>query len=414
MGLGQIGFGGSSAYPKQGVQLLNQTGQTLYPGNVVEIDELQSSSASQPAAGNAANPVGFVDSLNIGLGNGVLATFAGLAAGVKYAFVSSPSAVAPGAPFTAQCIETAGAVQVNPLYSQVLTITGSPTGGSLIFSVSNSAGVSAATATFSSTVATTLSNLTTAFAGATGVGTNNVFVSNTGTYSFTISFSPSATTSPGLTTITGNGLTGGTSPAATIAMNPTGIVAGTKLTPVAGQTYLAPTSALAQQQLLTVVSAPTSFALTVTNSAGAQTAGTVTYSATAATLASNIATALGALTGFSGTTANAIGGQILVTFPPSAGPMGLMTVPNYYGGTLPSINIGEYNSTISQGSIVALALEAVTPTVVSGNFGAQLNQAPSAVPSAAGAANPAGYSYPQYLLRCDFNSLYSRGNTGAL
>ena len=62
------------------VKLLNKTGQSLVPGNVIEMDTLQVGALSTPTAAQlAAN----LDEANIAFNNAYITTAAGIAAGAS-------------------------------------------------------------------------------------------------------------------------------------------------------------------------------------------------------------------------------------------------------------------------------------------------------------------------------------------
>lgn len=235
---------GISGWPNVQINCINQTGQTLYPGNIVELDWYGLSANSLPNLTVSANNQYTTDEVNIAVTNATIPTSTGIAGNAPYGVVNSPVAVKPGGRFSA-LVEgmvagegTSLGIQVNPFYAQTVLWTPTPTGGT--FTITMGA-VTTAAITWSATAATLASNITAAldaaFAGVSGTflvtGTNSSGVGFSIVFYSSFPFLPSAITTTLPTTTT----------ASTVTNTATGFQAGTKITPVAGYTFAAPMAA---------------------------------------------------------------------------------------------------------------------------------------------------------------------------
>ena len=190
---------------------VNKTLQTLYKGNIVELDYSQSSSLSIPTA--TENTTYGLDGAAKGATNAVLTTAAGLTTynnphGVVIQDYLGPRiGVLPGSNFPV-AVDGIAPICINPNQSQILTV--SATSGSLVFNVTlNGTATANQTYTYSQTASTAVSNLQNALGSlAASIGNTNVSVGNTGTTGFTFTFSGNVT-NPGPLNIVTNGLAGG-------------------------------------------------------------------------------------------------------------------------------------------------------------------------------------------------------------
>lgn len=393
-----------------GIPLFNKTGQTLYTGNVVELDVLQVGTLSAPTTAQLANGG---DEANTAFNCAYVPTAAGIAAGAVHAVVSPDYAYPNGIPPLAQfkgIVDGFGVeTQINPNLSQIINF-GSATAGSVVLSTtSNGTVTSNQTVTYSQTSATLISNLQLAIGSFAAVGQNNVLVTGTGTTGLTATFTGSVS-NPGPLAVQVNGLNSATS-VITITPNAVAVIPWTALALVAGQTYLTPVVPQSSQQVISPVGTPgVSFALTLTNTRGTSATVTANYSATNTTLASNLQTALQAATGLAQATVTATGNypQLIVTIPPSWGTPLPFSILNF-GGTTGSYIVSSTTSPLgTSGQPFALAMDSIgtpgTYSLVTGNSGAKNNGAPTNAPSnpaTASTVNPNSYTTaPQYTLRC--------------
>jgi hypothetical protein len=437
----------SSFFP-QGGGLVNQTGQTLYKGNVVEVDWIQANSKSTPSTTQLANGQ---TELDLSVGNAVLCTSNGFSAATCYAVVRDDGPVATGATFKA-AFEGFEQVQINPNLSQVLTYTGNPTGGSLIFALTTNGTLSYSTATFSATIPTNQANLLAAIGASingTGVGTNSCIITNSGTYSYTVTFIGSVV-NPSLLSITSasTSLTGGTTPAGAISVNTLAIQPGTALSPVAQQTYLQPVLPNTTFDInVWVGTALVSHTLTVILPSGlSYVTGTIAYSATLATYATNIQNALNALAipglfagnqGFTCVALTATGATTIsfrvtvplaiagavIAFPPLSfinSTLSNVTVNTGYLANSGPFMAGPATGICWAGDNLGSPTINTVPQVVAGsastttgNPGIQQNAAAATAPSnASGASNPLTYNYPQFTINAYVTGLPARRNAG--
>lgn len=257
MGYGAIASAGLSAYPYLGVSLVNNLGQTLYEGNVVEIDFLQQAASSIPSAGNTANPGVQYDALNTGLYNGILATTNGYTLNTMFSVVSgggstaSSSGIKPSA--SAKFLTTQkgfAKIQVDPNQQQIFTIPNTANATNTFTVAFN--GQTAAGATYNVSNA----NLTTSLTAISSIGTGNAIVTGTvlGTAGgvLTVTFGPQIATQSagtfsgsiplmtivqGTATYTSTSSTTFTNGTASATASPALFVAGVNLTSVPGHTF---------------------------------------------------------------------------------------------------------------------------------------------------------------------------------
>lgn len=422
---------GRSDYRGNEFLVFNNTLQTLYGGNVVQLDFEQASTTLTTSQLNSA-PNPWPNLMDKAIASAIVPTAAGIANGAVFGVVSSSATgtfpngasqvgvIPPGQAFKID-MDGFTAIQVNPALSQTINFQDA-TGGSLIYSQTTNGTLAYCTSTFSQTPATAASNLVTAISGMTGVGSGNVNVNviSGSTNTFVVTFSPQKVVNPSMLQITGQGLTGGTINTGLIGVNSTAINPGTHLYPVAGQTYASPMPPTGAIQYLFTPSAPTSFTLVMSNNGVLSTSGAITYSATLATYASNIQTALAATSGYAGTLATGVTGSgvVQITLPAAIVNPSPITVGTYFGGTLPAIftqtqqlttppiySIAEAVDNLGNPTVSGAYVTAGTANVNTLNPGITQNLAPAIAPSAVAAAavgaapvNPISYSYPQFVL----------------